>query len=85
MKGTIRIKFDFYDSEKKLLSSTNSNFNNLNSPTQDNIWYCSPYSKSAIVPNNATFFKVTFMFGNINNSNIEAEGTQYKIGGLVVN
>ena len=41
--------------------------------------------KVAIAPLNAVYFKVAYYFANWNNDEAQAEDTQYKIGGLIIN
>lgn len=81
----VQIKYEYYDSNKNKIDETSSYHNNNNVPTDINNWYCSFYSKEEIIPNNACYFKVIFYFVNLNDGHYQAEGTQYKIGGLIVN
>ena len=81
----VLIKYEYYDSNKNKIGETTSLHNNNNVPTDINNWYCSFYSKEEIIPNNACYFKVIFYFTNLNDGQYQPEGTQYKIGGLIVN
>ncbi len=79
------IRFYFYDKDGNEISQTDSYHYNPTPTTTNNQWYMSDSCKIGIAPLNAAYFKVVFYFANWNNSTAEAEDTEYKLGGLIIN
>lgn len=79
------IRFHFFDKDGNQLSQTDTYVYNPNMTTNVNTWYMTQYSKKVNAPLNACYFKVTFYLANWTNGNADAENTEYKIGGLIIN
>lgn len=79
------IRFHYYDKDGNQLAQTDNYIYNPSVPSTTNTWYMTNYAKKITAPLNATYFKVTFYLGNWTNGNADAENTEYKIGGLIIN
>lgn len=78
------VRFVYYDKDGNQLSQGDAYQYHPNLPTTNNVWYMSAYCQKAIVPANATYFKVVFSLGDWNNSTAQEDGTQYKLGGIII-
>ncbi len=79
------IRFYFYDKDGNELSQTDAYQYHSTLPSENNEWYSSNFPKKVLVPLNATYYKVVFYLAQWNNGQAEAEDTQYKLGGLIIN
>lgn len=79
------IAYDFYDKDKNLIKH-NSYYNNTpsNEGTPNN-WYMGAYPLEIKIPKNVRYFKVNFICQNLNRNVDVPEGTEFKIGGLIIN
>lgn len=79
------MRFNFYDKDGNKISNLSAYQYNPNLPVENNKWYISNYVQTANVPEDAVYFNVEFYLGNWNNNENQAEDTEYKIGGLIIN
>lgn len=75
-----------YDINENQVFQSNSYHDNSPSPNNlTNEWWISEHGKSIFLPNYVHYFDVEFQFPNINNSQDDPIGTEYTIGGFIIN
>ena len=84
IQGGNNIYVYYYD-ENKTEISHDDGYHYQGSASAQNTWYMSAYAHSSSIPSNAKYVKFRVQYSNINNSTADPVGTDYKIGGLIVN
>ena len=84
IQGSNNIYVYYYD-ENKTEISRDDGYHYQGSASAQNTWYMSAYAHSSSIPSNAKYVKFRVQYSNINNSTADPVGTDYKIGGLIVN
>ena len=86
IKNGCAIKIRGYDINNNLVYESDGYHENSPSPRElSNEWWMSEFGKSVHLPNYVYYFDVEFDFGNINNSQDDPIGTDYTIGGFIIN
>lgn len=75
-----------YDGNKNLIGTKNP-YHSMSplAPTESNQWYSSGFGASMTISTNCKYITLQIGYGNINHSDADPVGTQYKIGGICIN
>lgn len=84
MQGGGSFTYYFYDEDQQLISNT-SGYHYQPGASTPNTWYIPTTGVRGYIPANAKYFKVAVTMSNINAETADPIGTEYKIGGIIIN